>query len=414
MQILKPTFDRIALAAAVLLLAIGPLAHVRGLRFGCVAILAAWLLYQFVQDRSSLQMPGWQSLLAFCGLAALSLKWSVAPDLTIKHLWQDLLLPLITAFACYRLASEAGNSRWLAGATVVYILLLAGISLSPTDVLFFDGDRPGMAFYYPGLGESSTLACYILPVWLVVLVRGNLFLRLVAGVALLATLYVGYASLNRMFWIAALASTAVFLLLYRPISKRTILALLLVCSATAAVGYVAFAKRLAVYNIKSDQALSTTIAVDQRPAAWKFWLTEAGNHLLLGKGFGRYTPAGDIQPHRVPGLIMPDMNAPRSLAHSHSLLLNIVLQLGFPGLLLFGIVVFQIMRRMIRAIRTNQGRVVAAGGIALLVAVFMKNATDDFVNGTPGILLWAYIGIALALCQNALNNKDSGIEAESR
>lgn len=414
MQLFKPTFDRIALAAAMVLLAIGPLAHVRGLRFGCIAVLATWLITQLVRDRQSLSMPGWQSLLAFSGLAALSLTWSVAPDLTMKHLWQDLLLPLLAAFACYRLAACPDNSRWLVGATVVYILLLAGISLSPTDVLFFDGDRPGAAFYYPGLGEASTLASYLIPVWLVVLVQGNRLLRFAAVIAVLATLYVGYASLNRMFWIAALASAATFLLLYRPISKRSILALVLVCLATVAVGYVAFAKRLAVYNIKTDQALSTTIAVDQRPAAWKFWLAEAGDHLLLGKGYGRYTPAGNIQPHQIPGLQMADMNAPRSLAHSHSLLLNITLQLGLPGLLLFSLVVFQIIRPMYLALRTEQGRVVAAGGFALLVAVFLKNATDDFVNGTPGILLWAYIGIALALCQNALNNKDTGIEAESR
>lgn len=414
MQILKPTFNRIALVAAMLLLAIGPLAHVKGLRYGMLAILAVWLCILFRQGKDIL-MPGWQPLLAFGSFAALSLVWSVAPELTFKHWWQDFLLPVIAAFACYRLALVPGNARWLLIATFVYTCILFLLSLLPAHLFLMEARRTGLAYFYPGVGEASTAAAYLLPVWLALFSRKVNAFKLIAAIALGMSLFIGFASFNRMFWIAALFCTACYFLLERPVSRKTLLILLLSGVSALSLFYLSFANKYGQRNAPSLVQVSTKLATDSRLQAWQFWLDEAGDHILTGKGYGRYTPAADIRPEEIPGFKATNMQEPGSLAHSHNTFLNIVLQLGLPGLLLVILILQQIISPMIRTLRlVPEARPYAAGGIALLVAVFMKNATDDFVNGPPGILLWAYIGIALALCQNALNNKDSGIEAESR
>ncbi|XZG70629.1 O-antigen ligase family protein [Chitinibacteraceae bacterium HSL-7] len=389
------SLDVLALLAAMLLLVIGPLAHVVTLRYVLLVLLLVWLVNGLWRERSAFALlPGWQGLAAFAALALGSLAWSVAPDATLDHLKQDVLIPSVVGLALYRLALVPGYACYLLCAMLAYTFVLAGISLYPTEVLFLDGNRGGAAWYYPGLGESSTVASYLFVAWVVALVVSRGAWRWLAVLGLLAAGYAGYASLNRGFWLAVIAAVPVFLLLYRPLGKRTIALLVAVCLVFAAVGYFASAARLATQNRAGEPVLMSTIAKDPRPRAWAIWLGEAREQLPLGSGFGRSTPTAHLSADEHARLHAIDPNTPW---HSHNVLLNLVLQLGWPGLVLGFAAAYGCVRPAWRALHDPVARPIAAGLIALVACVLVKNSTDDFVNAVPGMMLMAYWALGMAV-----------------
>ncbi|UXY15568.1 O-antigen ligase family protein [Chitiniphilus purpureus] len=405
MTLRSSTLDGALLWLALALLALGPLGHVPGLRIGVVSAMLFWLCWRTWQARQAPAdaIPVWRPMLAWGALALLSLSWSVAPALSGEHWWQDILMPFVAGAASYRLASARGTRPALLLAVGTSVLLVFILSLFPAEqLLLLDGDRPGLAYYYPGQGEASNLAVYTLPFWLLLALGGGPLRRLgwLGWLCLPLTLYIGFASTNRMFWLAVIAGIAVFVLLYRPPKARTLLALAAGIVVLMALAYVPFVERMtALYQDARANPLAATVHKDLRPAAWRFWIAEAGQHMPLGKGFGRYTPGADIPPARIPGLAVADMQASSSLAHSHHWLLNVALQLGLPGLLVSLWLAGALLRQMWRALALPQTRSAGAAGLALLTIVFMKNSTDDFLTGGPAVLLWCYFGILLALCR---------------
>jgi O-antigen ligase len=89
--------------------------------------------------------------------------------------------------------------------------------------------------------------------------------------------------------------------------------------------------------------------------------------------------------------------------HSHNIFLNMAVELGIPGLVIFSLIVLIILKVMIGALRREREikvKILLAGFFASTVGFLSLNLFDYMYHGWPGQMFWMLIGFSLAIIKS--------------
>jgi putative inorganic carbon (HCO3(-)) transporter len=122
-------------------------------------------------------------------------------------------------------------------------------------------------------------------------------------------------------------------------------------------------------------------------AAYEMWLARP----WLGMGIGQYAEA-------YPDYMLPGWRDP--LGHAHNYYLNVLAEVGVPGLAAFLAMVaswFAVAARRVRGATTSLGRVTAIGVLGVLAAVGTHNLFDNLYVSGMNVHLGLLIGLVVGL-----------------
>jgi O-antigen ligase len=352
----------------IALFAVLPLEHTPALREGLSLLIGLRGAYLAFTHRDASFVRRLWVVIPWLALASASYFWSVAPELTLRHLKHDLWIPLVAMFGCYQLFRH----RLGPGALLWGVALGTGINLVITALgsQYAIHDSGIARHYFSTVGYASTYALYFLALalpWLFDPAEKNPRIRLATAVIVVASLAAGIITHNRMFLVATavLAVAVAFFSLQH--SRRRLLWATGLCALLLVTAFL--------------------LQRDERVDLWRLWGERVAAAPLLGAGFGRDVPQAALAPalrnsiHTVEGL---------GTMHSHDLFLNVVLENGVVGLLCFLFMVAQFVVRLARA-RSP----IASPGVALIGAMLLKNATDVLMLFAAATLFYAALGSVL-------------------
>ena len=141
-------------------------------------------------------------------------------------------------------------------------------------------------------------------------------------------------------------------------------------------------------DLKTENALEANNSINSRIAIWKFTIKEIVKHPFSGIGFGRYSFAAKYQQFRR-----------TNLWHSHNTLLNLTLQLGIQGLLIFTFILYRLIMTAWIGFKETKGepRYFFLGVFIFIVGFFVRNMFDDHYVDDNAQMFWVLIGINTAL-----------------
>ncbi len=329
----------------------------------------------------------WWSLL-FLGLAA-----SVRPGESLQIILWNVVLPVLV-FAV--LVSQRQLFDVLLQVFLVAILLLV-LTLSRMAWLGIDpqvGGLPGWR-YYPGPGLSSTFLVLALPVAWALYRRAKSYGQRVLPVAVLLAIPWGvYLTLNRMAWVVLALSGALLLFvtmrasLRRP--HRLALPIVLMVFACAGLAWKTTQVRMGATS------LGQVYTQDARHGVWRYWCERIPSSPWWGHGYGirveqaYYRDLGG--PASVPPALRPEEGAIR--AHAHNLLIDQMVQTGVTGTLSWLILMIGLLWHFLRLARAGEDLAWAA--IALILALIIKNMSDDFVEFSVSLTFWSLLALLQA------------------
>lgn len=388
------------LLPAVLFLLILPLNHTIALRFLCLFLAAAVALRSFIKlgvPPLPLKLP----LALWAGVAMLSLTWSLDPLFSLNELKTEIGYGMIALFSFYILAS--GKREW----HILLWALMAGV-VGTAAIAAVKAWQIGIYPAYDldwqhGPGTYSTYLSLAFPFLLYLLLRPaqNRFPFRPAWLLLPVFLFAGYATLNRMFWLAAGVALLVYLALLAFRRSKSILLRSLIGLVTSLAVVMFFF----VY-VSSQHAATVTLSPSvpnlngsslkhvveslhhsERYQIWQYWSKHIAERPLTGVGFGR-----DL-PHYV--YIKPPEWSDGFFAHAHNVFLDYALQMGLPGLGALLILLTTLTRAFwnFHLSLHEEIRLVGICGLALIASFITKNMTDDFFWRSDGLLFWSLVGM---------------------
>ncbi len=412
-----------------------PLATVAELRLGGIGITAtdglivlalAGLSLQIARDRSPLAPP-WAlaGVGLFVGLALLSTGWIVSASLAVKEIVRWAQLGLMIALVPMALVQRSHALRFTG------LLLLGGAIegiLGAYQFAFRVGPpsfEVGRFFRAHGTyGQPNPFAGYmemVLPVALALGLAGILVLlraptrpsaaaarfpRSLVVLALGVATITGAAlamSYSRGAWIG-LAAGLLAMVLFS--GRRAIGAVGVVSIAALLIGslglidllpasvsdrFVSITRSFGVFDASRVVPTAETWAAVERmahwQAAWEMFLSQP----LRGVGIGQYVAV--YADFHIPPWIDP-------LGHAHNYYLNVLAELGVPGLVLYIGMLAGMVLTTVRAIGAAHDpvlRALAVGILGVLVATAAHNAFDNLYVAGMNVHLGALVGLAVAV-----------------
>lgn len=361
-----------------------------------VVIAALSLWRQRRRPRIPWSVAGWFAL------APISLLWSVDARYTASQLLPDVAFPFLAMLAACVLADRRQSGRaaiagLLAGATAVIATGLLQASQQP------DYDWHWLAH---GIGQFSTYLILLLPFALLAaleMARVRKWLPALLSLLLLGAIFTaGYTTGNRMFWLSALfvIDLLIALAIMRTeyaVLRRSLAAGLAFVTVGIAAAFVLVAGRHpanAVGNL-DGMTLADTFTNSERFEMWEFWFERIQEHPWLGIGFGYDLPMLTYRS------IKPAHWFDLMFAHAHNVFIDVTVQLGAVGLVLFCLALAALTRIFWRASRDAglSRALIGIAGLSVLAGMMSKNLTDDFFWRGPLFAFWLLIGLLLGLLQ---------------
>lgn len=261
---------------------------------------------------------------------------------------------------------------------------LAGLMLvSIFARLPFSDNMPQLAAAYPGPGIASSLALFSVPL-LWQYQRMTPVTSAIGGVAILVVAALSY---NRMVWLALLCVLVLAELLEkrgRGSRKGVILALVGIVFLGMSISIIA--------RFGSTDEIVKHSSSDPRLAGWQIWLSHAEQRPLYGWGTGKPLLVKTLS--ATEKMALERVDGDNLLGHGHNMVLNVLLQQGLVGLLLWGWLWGMLLAICWRA-RSGAGRSWANGGILLLAAALLKGMTDDFMDQSVLYAFWLMLGLMI-------------------
>ena len=409
----------------VIWLAILPLGHVTALRTALALPVVGLTMVVTAKGAGWLSLsrvPGlliWFLLLAWCGLSAL---WSPAADVTWSKYRFDLLLPFCAFISTYILARLAGAPKYLLLGGMLGTALLAAMSIfawvpAPAwlKIEVQQGTYIPMPFWYPGVGEASAYAVLLigplLAWWLACRERSDGLAKWLPPLAMFAVFIIIVATNRRSALVVPLLIIPLFFVLLgrdgKPMPRRSIglLGAGFLLAAVLVGGLFEYGARERLSPQQRNALPATTSAAlmllkaEPRPQIWAYYLEKVQQHPWIGVGFGRTVPAIYFDTRNNRALLAIESNA---ATHAHNIALNWVLQVGLVGFALFAALLAVIARRAWAArLRSRQHRLLACAAVATMVAMLLRNMTDDFMVYGIAIMFWATLGALLGLLERS-------------
>jgi O-antigen ligase len=390
------------------LVAILPLAHVTALRNSLVGVVAALALLQF-PIASWKNTPGLIPWLVWLAYAAASIAWSALPDASFQSFRSDQFYPFVIFLVCFQAVQLLGGRLAVAIGTAAGTLLCLATMFAAAAL----GAEPELAVPEPGfLGwlswkasdatDASTYVAFIaVPLFLILVTSRHSWRRGAAAVWLLVFAAIGFLSENRTLVAALFVSFVGFVFVLGALRGRlqwksalVVVGIGLVVSALCVE--VISRARLPSSPTRAGSAAVALVMADTRPAIWATYVELARKRPGFGVGLGRTVPARIYHLEEDEALRRIDSQA---VSHAHNLLLDLVLQVGLVGFTVWMAMHIAILRLAIRRARRGGDRekAWAAAAVALVLAMLVKNSTNDVLVYGNAILFWALLGTMLGL-----------------
>jgi O-antigen ligase len=262
-------------------------------------------------------------LLLLCALAAMSVLWSVAPEMTFRR---TAALLGTTAFGLY-LASRYTVSDllrlvgWVLGAAAV--LSVAAVVVAPAYGISDDGAWRGIFVHKNALGRAMALATVAL---LFRLRQRGLLNRLLTGSTLVLAVVTLFGS-HSVAGVLTAVVVAVLVPIWALFRLRSVLAiaatLFALVAMTIAAVWVALSPELAVATVGKDTSLTG------RAGLWALAIEAIGSRPWLGHGYSAFWLGWDGESAPIWSAL--SWRPP----HAHNGVLDLALELGLVGVVLF-------------------------------------------------------------------------------
>jgi O-antigen ligase len=387
--------DRLILTGFCVLIFFLPIAHTEAVRAFSFGIpLGLWILKMALQRRwlvrrTPLDLP----ILLFTGAAALSLVTAV----DFRYSLEEFTGEWLTGVILFYLLANNFREEWLKpilGALILANLLIVVYGwydfFRQGGTLFDYQVRAGSLHYIAG--ALATYLATVLPLfWVGLFACPGAAGRAVAALLLLANLFTLYLTHVRGAWVAALAVGLLVCVKFR--SQKT--ALVLIGIAAAIVLLIAPQGTL-IHHAPLENADSQEARIDTARARWEVWkfswerLRESPLQML---GFGRRSFV-----KRYPEFYEKYKGA--LLWHAHNTFLNVGLQTGVQGLVLFLFLVFKLLKFTYRRAELEGEplkKVFLFAVFFMVISFFGRNLWDDFFVDDSALLFWLLSGAAVAL-----------------
>jgi O-antigen ligase len=390
-----------------MLLAILPLAHVTALRNTLVGIVAAVALVQF-RFAPWKRVPGQAQWLIWLGYATISIAWSALPDASFQSFRSDQFYPFVIFMVSFVVVEALGGRLAFAiGATAGTLLCVAAMSAAV--ILGADPDAPAqpgvlgwLAWKAGAAPDSNTYIAFIaVPLYRVVLRSRAGWPRWIAALCVAVFAALGFLSESRTLIATLFVSLIGFLMAYGILRgalrwKSVITIAIAGLIVSAACIEIISRVRLPEPRPPDHSVALELIAGDSRPAIWATYSELARVHPWFGIGLGRSVPPRAYHLDEDAALLRIDAQAG---AHGHNLLLDIVLEVGIVGLALWLWLHYGIVRLAWQRAKRGGDRekAWAAVAVALLLALLVKNSTNDLAVYGNAVLYWALMGATLGL-----------------
>ena len=341
------------------------------------------------RDKLSLWPSVAWPFLAWAMWAALTVSWSIEPERSEKEFSNEILYVAVAFFVCY-IGAQAPRASHVA-ATVVgaAAALLCAVAIYS----YSQGMEPYLYGWHGGPGNLSSallmaMPCLLAGGWYAYRTVSRNALGL-AGFLAALLLVAAYTTLNRTIWIGIgvevllVGAFVVVRMAPRPSHRMWSGAAVLALSVVA--GCALIAMRVQEERVEADPA--AVLGKDLRARIWPEVVQRIQAAPLTGYGFGR-------------GLFrhaLTDEFGNPLIWHAHNLFLDITLQTGAPGLLLFLLLLAVVVREGWRAARSSDDAR-AAYGIALLgllTGMVVRNMTDTMLVRQNALFFWAAAGFLI-------------------
>ncbi|MBE0625163.1 MAG: O-antigen ligase family protein [Burkholderiales bacterium] len=389
---MKPWVRLLPCAVLLFILPFPGTVTLRLLALACALLVSAWSWHK----DGFPQIPAWPALLFWAGLALLSLATAVDPGYTLGEIKNEIGYTMAAYLAFITLTRTRADAVFLLGALILGSLALASIAL--WDNLSSDLPRWNEDGLAGGSGSYSTYLLALLPALL--WAGGALRLRhrwgLVAGLIALQLLVAVIAG-QRQFWLVFALQVLVGLPL---LSKRGFVELS--TARMRAIGVLAVV--LSALVIVGATARRDTISLgdDPRLSMWPGVAARIVEHPLTGKGFGREAMKKAY----------PELRSKKfpEVWHAHNLFLNYGLSMGVPGMLAALYLFFTLLRIFWKLSRAEDPVIAMAGisGVLLVLAVVVRNLSNDFFVRDLALLFWAIAGMLLGYASHAEKSPQIG------
>ena len=220
--------------------------------------------------------------------------------------------------------------------------------------------------------------------------------RVVLALAAAGLLAGGLASENRMLWLALGVGTLVAFAAYRRLARPSALpagvrVAFLLGVAVIALLVAVSAEFKAQRHYPQGTGPLAALALDQRPGIWSTAVKAIAERPWLGHGFGRGIVADEIV------RATRSRGAEQDFRHAHNIALDVALQLGLVGTIVFVVLLAALALEFARAARVAATAPVGIAGLTILAAFLAKNMTDDFFYRPNSLVFWALMGLLLRI-----------------
>ena len=402
-----PLTLRILCVAFGVLLAILPLAHVTALRNSLVGVLIVTALLQF-RLAPWKSVPGVAQWLIWLAFAAVSIAWSALPDVSFQSFRSDQFYPFAIFMVSFVIVEALGGRLAFAlGVTMGTLLCVA--TMSAAVILGADPDaplQPGVLGWFAwkagAAPDSNTYIAFIaVPLYRVVVRSRAGWPRWIAAFCVAVFAALGFLSESRTLiatlFVSLIAFLTAFGILRGALRWKSVLTIALAgLLISAACIEIISRVRLAESRPVDRSVALEMIEGDSRPAIWAAYAEFVHNQPWLGVGLGRSVPARAYHLDEDSRLLKID---PQAGAHGHNLILDLLLEVGIVGLALWLWLHYEVVRLAWQRARRGGDRekAWAAAAVALLLALLVKNSTNDLDVYGNAILFWTLMGVILGL-----------------
>jgi O-antigen ligase len=376
-----------------------PLNYITAVREIILGLAAFFWIILMVLNREVLveRTPiDWQ-LLAWVGVASLSLVWAVNPGYTFNEIKGEIIKGLVVYYLVYFSLKQEDHFKQLYMALIFGDLLMVSFNLP--DFYTQGGDLFNFSSKFSFRARSmhsgyGSFGTYLITVFPFLLIGGfspllKKFRWALWGLILL-NLFCIYTTFGRAMWLAAGVEVAALGFFF----KRKLVVLIL------ALGVLAFffvipktvwfhGEKLSSVEEMTSKSMGGTAG--DLVEIWKFSFAFFQERPLQGVGFGRQSFSQAFTDFRAKHQPL--------LWHAHNTFLDIFFQTGVQGLAIFLWLVISILYYLFR--RSKEGLsswpgMISISALIMVIGFFTRNLFDDFYIDDNALLFWLLVGASLS------------------
>jgi O-antigen ligase len=366
--------------------------HTVALRLILLLLGAGLAVAVIARERRALRLvPAiWLPFALWAAWAALSLTWSLEPDRSAKEFRNEVVYAALALWVCYIGAQARNAARVIMPVVAAAAVLACAVAFQAYRL----GDQAYGTGWHGGAGNFSSALLTLMPCVLAAgwyARRADWPRRVQVLTALLAALFLvaAYTTQSRTIWIGFVLELLIFGALF--IAREPVLGSVRGKAAVAAIAIAVVAGgALMTLRVQADREATGAHSMqnDPRLAIWPKVAEHIEQKPWTGYGFGRGLLRGSL-----PGEVKDDL-----AWHAHNLFLDVVLQLGIPGVVLLLALIAATLREGLR-FALDRNDAAAACGIALIAVIAgmtVRNMTDVLLVRQNALLYWGVVGVLLA------------------